>query len=384
MKTSSGRLLSLDILRGLTIAGMILVNNPGAWSDVYAPLKHVQWHGLTPTDLVFPFFMFIMGVSMFLSFKKYNWELTPASFRKIAKRSILLFLIGYALNWFGAGLSRFAALTDLPFAERMLSAFTDFSTIRVFGVMQRLAIAYFFGSVIACLIKRPKQILLFSGVLLTAYWLILLFGNGFSFSIQNVIAAVDRCLVGESRMYHDVNPEGLRIAFDPEGLLSSIGSICHVLLGYYCGTLIRRAGKDNEKVIRSLFIFGTIVLFAGFLFQYACPINKKIWSPTFVLATSGFASLLLALLIWIIDIKGKRKWSSFFEAFGVNPLFLFVAGSALSSVFRVTGVKGFVYGSLLQPYLDPFVASLAYAVLYVFFIWSMGLWLYKKQIYIKL
>lgn len=378
------RLLSLDILRGLTIAGMILVNNPGSWSTVYAPLRHVSWNGLTPTDLVFPFFMFIMGVSMYLSLKKYNWTLHSLCFRKIAKRSILLFLVGYGLNWFGHGMHTFGSLTDMSLIDRISDSFLRFHDVRVFGVMQRLAIAYFFGSLLGCLIKKPKNILWASGIILLGYWLLLLIADGFSFSENNIIARVDLSIVGENRMYHDFNPEGLRIAFDPEGLLSSIGSIGHVLLGYYCGILISRAKKDNEKVIRHLFIFGTIILFAGLLLQYGCPINKKIWSSTFALTTSGFAALTLSLLVWIIDIKGKKKWSLFFEAFGINPLFLFVAGSMFATIFRATGVSKFIYNTLLEPYLQAHFASLCYALLYVCFIWTLGYWLYKKQIYIKL
>lgn len=380
----NGRLLSLDILRGLTIAGMILVNNPGSWSHVYAPLKHAQWHGLTPTDLVFPFFMFIMGVSMFLSLKKYNWELTPACFGKIAKRSILLFLVGYGLNWFGYGLSTFTSLAEMPMGDRLVHSFLNFPDIRVLGVMQRLAIVYFVGSVIGCILKSPRHILYASGAILFLYWILLLLANGFSFSEDNIIAVIDLKLIGESRMYHDTNLEGMRIAFDPEGLLSALGSIGHVLLGYYAGILIARANKDNEKVTRSLFIFGTIILFAGLLLQYACPVNKKIWSSTFALVTCGFGTLTLALLIWIIDIKGKKKWASFFEAFGINPLFLFVAGSVFSTIFRITGLKALIHDSLLACFVDPYFASLCYALLYVFFIWTLGYYLYKKQVYIKL
>ncbi len=378
------RLLSLDILRGITIAGMILVNNPGTWQYVYAPLRHAEWNGLTPTDLVFPFFMFIMGVSMFLSLKKYNWELTGECVRKIIKRSILIFLVGYGLNWFGYGLGRFVSASDLGFSERLMGSFLNFPDIRVLGVMQRLAIAYLFGSLLGCLIRKPKNIPVVAGGILLFYWILLALNNGFSFSEENIIAIVDRNIIGEARMYHDTTPEGVRIALDPEGLLSAIGSIGHVLLGFFCGYLILNSKKDNRKAIESIFLFGTIILFAGLLLHYGCPINKKIWSSTFALSTCGFASLLLALLIWIVDIKGYRKWSLFFESFGINPLFLFVAGSVFSTIFRVSGIKSFVFDKLLHPYLGDYFSSLVYALLYVSFIWALGYQLYKKQIYIKL
>ncbi len=381
---ANNRLLSLDILRGITIAGMILVNNPGTWGAIYAPLRHVPWNGLTPTDLVFPFFMFIMGVSMYISLKKYEWKLTKECVFKILKRSILIFLVGYGLNWFSYGLSRFTALADLDFTDRMMNSFLDFGHIRVFGVMQRLSIAYCFGSLLGCWIKKIRYVPLVAVIILLVYWIVLAFNQGFSFSENNIISVIDHSLVGESRMYYDTNPEGARIAFDPEGLLSSIGSIAHVLLGFYAGFLILNSKKDNEKVIRNLFIYGTIILFAGLLLQYGCPINKKIWSSTFVLSTCGFASLLLALLIWIIDIEGYRKWSLFFESFGINPLFLFVSGSLFSTIFRISGIKEFVFGKILSPYMDVYLASVIYAILFVGFIWLVGYYLYKKQIYIKL
>ena len=379
-----GRLLSLDLLRGITIAGMIMANNPGSWQSVYAPLRHAEWHGLTPVDLVFPFFMFIMGVSMFLSLKKYNWKLTGESVRKILKRSALIFLVGYGLNWFAYGLRHFVSLSASPFFEQMAGSFFDFTHIRILGVMQRLAIAYLFGSFIGCLIKKPKNIPIVAGGILLFYWILLALGDGFSFSENNVIAVVDRHIVGELRMYSDTTLEGVRIAFDPEGLLSSIGSVGHTLLGFFCGYLIASSKKDNRKAVENLFLFGGLILFAGLLLHYGCPINKKIWSPTFALTTCGFASLLLAQLIWLVDVKGHKKGGRFFESFGINPLFLYVAGSVFAVLFGVSGIKSFVYNNLIHRLFGDYFSSLIYAVVYVCFIWIVGWRLYKKQIYIRL
>ncbi len=379
----TGRLLSLDVLRGITIAGMIMVNNPGSWSYVYAPLRHAEWHGLTPTDLVFPFFMFIMGVSMFLSLKKYDWKLTKECVWKIVKRSILIFLVGYALNWFGYGLRKFVELSDLAFMERMSNSFLDFPNIRVLGVMQRLAIAYCFGSLLGCWVKKQKYIPLLAGAILLFYWIFQALFNGFPFSPDNIIAVVDNKLIGEPRLYHDT-VGGVKLAFDPEGLLSAIGSIGHVLLGFYAGYLILNSKRDNNVAVQNLMLFGTIILFAGLLLNYGCPINKKIWTSTFALTTCGLASLFLALLIWFIDIKGYVKWSAFFESFGINPLFLYVSGGVFANIFAVSGIKKYICDHLLNPYLDPYFASLVYALLFVGFIWLLGYGLYKKQIYIKL
>lgn len=380
-----GRLLSLDILRGITIAGMILVNNPGSWSSVYSPLQHAQWHGLTPTDLVFPFFMFIMGVSTFMSLRKFNFQPTRTAILKVARRTILIFLIGLGLNWFGqlAG----ALANGVGFSE----ASTDLGTLRILGVLQRLALAYGFAALIA-LITKGKYLIGTIVVLLVGYFVILIFGNGFELSEQNIISVVDRALWGSDHMYKDWTLEGERIALDPEGLLSTIPSIAHVLIGFLFGKLIVD-NKDNHKRVEKLLIWGTILAFAGLLLKYGCPINKKIWSPTFVLTTTGFAAQLLGLLIWIIDINNKRRWSRFFHSFGVNPLIIYVFAGVLASLFssirfvwngETISIKSFLYNILIQPWAGNYFGSLIYALFFVTICWLFGYILYKRNIYIKI
>lgn len=381
----SGRLLSLDILRGITIAGMILVNNPGSWSYAYAPLKHAQWHGLTPTDLVFPFFMFIMGVSTFMSLRKFNFQPSSSAILKVVKRTILIFLIGIGLAWFGqlvGGLSR---------GEGFGEASIHFDTLRILGVLQRLALAYGFAALIA-LLTKGKYLVGTIVVLLVGYFLILVFGNGFELSEQNIISFVDRALWGQEHMYMDWTLGGERVALDPEGLLSTIPSIAHVLIGFLFGKLIID-NKDNHKRVEKLLIWGTVLAFAGLLLQYGCPINKKIWSPTFVLATTGFAAQLLGLLIWIIDINKKRRWSNFFHSFGVNPLIVYVFAGVLSSLLssirfdwsgEVISVKSFIYDILIRPWAGNYFGSLLYALLFVTICWLFGYILYKRNIYIKI
>lgn len=383
--TQSSRLLSLDILRGITIAGMIMVNNPGSWSDVYAPLKHAHWHGLTPTDLVFPFFMFIMGVSTYISLRKFNFEPSKNAIWKIARRTLLIFVIGVALGWFGQ-------LTwGLASGESFVVAATHFDTLRILGVLQRLALAYGLASLTALLVKG-RVLPWLIGILLFGYYLILRLGNGFEMSEENIIAVVDRALWGTSHMYKDFDPEGVRVALDPEGLLSTIPSIAHVLIGFLCGKLIME-NKDNHKRVEKLLIWGTLLAFSGLLLQYGCPINKKIWSPTFVLTTTGFAAQLLGLLIWIIDIHKKERWSRFFHAFGVNPLIIFIfAGMTadLLSSIRIEwqgeniSLSGFAYEVMLRPWTGNYFGSLLYALLFITFCWLFGYILYKKNIFIKL
>lgn len=365
---NSGRLLSLDVMRGITIAGMIMVNNPGSWEYVYTPLGHAKWDGLTPTDLVFPFFMFIMGVSMFFSLRKYEFKLSKKSVFKILKRTVLIFLVGIGLNLFGHLCSY---------------GFGSFEKLRILGVMQRLALAYGAGSLLG-LIVNHKYILHTAIGILVFYAALLGFTGSTELTTDNIIAVVDRALFGESHMYKDTMADGTRIAFDPEGFLSTIGSVAHVLIGFYAGKLILDAKKNNELIIRNLFILGTILAFAGLLLNYGCPINKKIWSSTFVLTTCGFGSLFLALLIWIIDINGKKSWSKFFESFGINPLYLYVQAAVVSRILNLFEVKANVYTNLLAPVFGDFGGSLAWALLFVLLNWIPGYLLYKKQIYIKL
>ena len=392
-KAATSRLLSLDVLRGITIAGMIMVNNPGSWGSIYAPLGHAEWNGLTPTDLVFPFFMFIMGVSMFLSYKKFEFKFSGRTFTKLLRRSVLLFLIGLGIGWFSLFLRglRSEELIGLPVFERILQAANNFENIRILGVLQRLALVSFFGSLIVLLFK-PKHIPWIIGFILVAYWAIIYLSGSMELSSNSLIAIIDRNILGEAHMYTSHLADGSSIAFDPEGILSTLPCIAHVLLGFWAGKLISET-KDLGEKIQKLFIFGTIIMFIGFLIDYGFPINKKIWSSSFVLTTCGLASLLLGLLIWIIDIKEKKRWSVFFESFGVNPMFVYVVGAVLSILLsnigfqymeKWTSIKGFVYNQWLLPVFGDYTGSLVFALIFVTICWYIGHILYKKKIYIKL
>lgn len=376
------RLLALDILRGITIAGMILVNNPGSWGHIYAPLEHAAWNGLTPTDLVFPFFMFIMGVSTYFSLRKYNYEFSGRAIAKICLRTLVIFAIGLAIAWFGLFMR--GILSDATFSEAVF----NFDHIRILGVMPRLALCYGIGSLLA-LTFSTRALPWVIAAMLVIYTVILLLGNGFAFSDTNVISIVDHKVLGADHMYRDTI-DGVSLKFDPEGLLSTLPSIAHMLIGYMCGMLLLGT-KDNTVRIARLFIVGTILTFAGFLLDFGLPINKKIWSPTFVLTTCGLASSFLALLIWIIDIRGHRRWCRFFEVFGINPLFLYCLGAVLSIVIGTvkiggTSIKGLVYTDALMPLCggDATLASLLFAILFVAINWLVGLILYKNKIYIKI
>ena len=388
-KKESNRLLALDILRGITIAGMIMVNNPGSWGNIYAPLRHAEWNGFTPTDLVFPFFMVIMGISTYFSLRKYDFKFSWKSFLKLLRRTVVIFFIGLAIAWFGRFLN--GMVSGKSFAESV----NTFSQMRILGVMPRLALCYGIGASLALLLPYKRLPWLVAAILVV-YTIILLLGNGYEFSETNILYIIDNKILGPNHLYTDT-VNGVSLKLDPEGLLSTLPAIAHMLIGFICGGLITKT-KDNNLRINSLFIVGTILTFCGLLLQYGLPINKKIWSPTFVLTTCGLASSFLGLLIWIIDIKGHKKWCRFFESFGINPLFMYCLGAILSIVMGAIKVpysamesgmislKGWIYKGVLMPACgdDATLASLAFAILFVLFNWCIGYILYKKKIYIKI
>lgn len=380
MKTEN-RLLALDVFRGITIAGMILVNDPGSWSAVYAPLCHASWNGLTPTDLVFPFFMFIMGISMYFSLRRYNSLFSRGAVTKIFRRAVLIFLIGLGINWFALWFGTFMSMGngEFTFWERFTQNIFPVADIRILGVLQRLALAYL-GGAILCLGIRPRYQLFTAVMILVGYFVILMVGEGFIRSEHNILSVVDRAVLGVRHLYGGGASSGM--AFDPEGLLSTLPCFAHVLFGACVGRMLGEV-KENEIRIRQLFIFGTILLFAGYLWSYACPVNKRIWSPTYVLISCGAASLLFALFIYWIDVKGYKRGCRFFEVFGVNPLFIYVWSEIVAIVLAYT-LQDKIYTVVLASWLEAYFASLVYALLYVMLNWGFAYILYKRHIYIKI
>ena len=354
----SQRLLSLDILRGITVAGMILVNN--GWGESYEMLEHSKWNGMTPCDLVFPFFLFIMGISCYLSLVKSEFKPTPKVIRRIIKRTVLLFAIGLFIHWF----------------DNALSGDYGFAHLRIWAVLQRIALCYCAVSLFAIFCNH-RYTLPVAAALLVIYSAILIFGNGYAEDAEtNILAQADLKLFGYDHIYH-------KSPVDPEGLLGTISSIAHVMLGFYCGRLIRMKDTINQKVI-ALFVVGTVIVIGGWLLSYGLPLNKRVWSPSYVLVTCGLASLLQALLMYVIDIQQKKEWITFFHVFGVNALALYVSSELLAILLGNFGVSETVYGWIhaVIPPLKP--ASLVYALYFVLLNFSIGYVLYRKKIFIKL
>jgi predicted acyltransferase len=363
------RYLALDVLRGITVALMILVNTPGSWSHVYAPFLHSEWHGCTPTDLVFPFFLFVVGVSMFFSFSKYNNTLNRETLLKIGKRTLLIFAIGLFLNSF----PQWA---------------TDYSKLRFMGVLQRIALAYGVAAVLVLAVNR-KYLPYIGGAILLIYWLLMyILGGADPYSLEgNFARVIDIAVFGENHIY-----KGFGIPFDPEGLFSTIPAVVTIIVGYLVGSLIKIS--ERKMVPQKLLISGIALIVVGFLWGFLFPINKPIWTSSYVLYTAGWASVLLALLVYLIDIKGYSRWSSFFVVFGVNPLFIFALSGLWSRILgRLihvsmpdgTTMSGSVwlYNQVFVPFAGNMNGSLLFALAHILVFWFIGFVLYKKKIFIK-
>ena len=372
------RLHALDVLRGLTVAFMILVNTPGTWSHVYAPLCHSPWNGLTLADLVFPAFMFMMGVSMHISLRKYDFRLQKALAWKILRRVIVLFCLGLFIY----GLSGFLATLNNQYGEAgcWQVAFASLADIRILGVLQRLALCYGVAALLVTAVRHRMLPYVIGGILLS-YYVVLVVGHGFSRGPENWLAQVDQWLLGLSHMYND---HGI----DPEGVLSTWPSVAHVLIGFCFGKIcLERSGLEHR--LNRIFLYASLCLLVGFLLQDLCPLNKKVWSPTFVLVTCGFTALLLAILLWYMDMQGMLRHTLCFDVFGMNPLFCYVLSEVLiilTDYFPLHGhsVHQSAYETLAFLCGDNAFTSLLYALLSVCVVGVMGYILYRKKIYIKI
>lgn len=356
----SQRLISLDAVRGITVAGMIIVNN--GYSGSFQMLRHAQWNGLSASDLVFPFFLFIMGVSIYLSFSSRHFASSPSVWRKIIKRTFLLFFFGIAINWLEAALD---------------GGWLNFSELRFWAVLQRIALCYLLVSAFALKCSHRMTIPL-TVLLLLTYASILIAGNGYSTDKnENILYLADAAIFGDNHLYH-------KSAVDPEGLLGTVSALANVMLGFWCGMKIKTTGSLNEKII-AVFRGGTVMSFLGFLVAFILPLNKRVWSPSFALITSGMCALLLALMMICIDKSGSNaKWVTFFRVFGTNALFLYIFSEVLAIVAGHFGINGMLFDAWTWLIPVPQLASLCYALTYLLVCFAAGLPLFRRHIFIKL
>ena len=366
------RFTALDVFRGMTVCFMIIVNTPGNGPTTFSPLLHAQWHGFTPTDLVFPSFLFAVGNA--LSFVMPKWDLLPTSkvMYKILKRSFLIFLLGYLMYWF-------------PFVKQVAGTWhwAPLSQTRIFGVLQRIALCYGIAAMLLYFLK-PKITIIICATLLLVYWaILLLFGEGDPFSMTgNAGLLLDKWLLGADHLYH-----GEGIAFDPEGLLSTLPAISNVVGGFVVGSFILKKGKTYEGLAK-LLLAGASLIVLAWVGNFFFPVNKKLWSSPFVLLTVGLDCIILSAIIYIIDFKQKIKWTYFFVVFGKNPLFIYLLselGVTLLFVFSVRPklpVYRWLYSTIFVN-AGAYIGSLLFALTVMMLCWLAGYFMDKRKIYIR-
>jgi len=367
----STRLLSLDVFRGITIALMILVNNPGSWGSIYSPLKHAEWNGCTPTDLVFPFFLFIVGVAITYSLlkRKERGDSQVKLVLQIFRRAAMLFLLGLILQGF---------------------PYYDLSTIRIPGVLQRIAVVYFFASLIF-LRGSIKTISIVAVALLIFYWLAMTLipvpGVGYANlePTTNLAAWIDRNLL-YGHLWSATK------VWDPEGIFSTIPAISTALFGILTGYWLRKKMDDTTKVVW-MFIFGSVGMLLGYIWDFWFPIGKNLWTSSYVVYTAGLALHFLAFCYWFIDVKGIKWWTKPFVVYGLNAITVFFASGIIGrllTLIKITNAAGeevalktYIFENFFHSWLSTINASLAYALVYVI-IWLGLMWiLYAKKIFLK-
>jgi len=369
MVKGSSRLVSLDIFRGLTVAFMIIVNTPGSWKFVYPPLRHANWNGCTPADLVFPFFLFIVGVSTFYSLKKYGNIINVKSFIRIVRRMVTIFAVGLFLNIFP------------PFGR-------DYSTLRIMGVLQRIALAYGLGAII-CLTVRREYLWIVAAVILLLYWgLLVLFGGAEPYTLESsFVLKTDLAILGENHLYR-----GFGIPFEPEGLLSTLPSVCYVIIGFYIGEMLGKGPANSKKVVR-LILLSAAAIGLGYIWSIVFPINKPLWTSSYVLFTSGLGMALFALIYLIGDVLKSRSWAAFFIVFGTNALLSYFLIEIWTKIMlfvkihsgnEVITLYGWIYGKICVPVAGNLNGSLMFALIQMLLIWIVALILYRKKIFIRL
>ncbi len=378
------RFYSLDVFRGATVALMILVNNPGSWSHIFPPLEHAGWHGCTPTDLVFPFFLFAVGNAMAFVIPKL--EASNTFWQKVIRRTLLIFLIGIFLNWFP--FIKYDANGDI--------VGKPWETVRIFGVLQRIAVCYFFAAVIVHFFKM-KGAFVTGAFILLLYWFLCVAGNPSApYSLHGWFGtAIDLRILGEKHLY-----KGEGIPFDPEGIMSTFAAIVQVIFGYLVGYYILAKGKTAE-MLNGLFVAGAVLIFTGFVWDMVFPINKKIWTSSYTIYTTGLAVIVLSVLIYLVEFKkATGAWSRFFDVFGKNALFIFALSGILPRLLALIRIPNglnaegkpkfltpfaWFYEYLCKPILpsDPRIGSLLYALLFITMMWFFAWLMDRKKIYIK-
>ncbi len=377
---TSGRLLSLDVFRGATIAGMMLVNNPGNWGHIYAPWKHAEWHGWTFTDTVFPFFLWIVGVAMTFSFAKRMERGDSQKYLAlhVLRRSVIIFALGLVLSGFPFGLA---------FGQSF-----SFTTMRIPGVLQRIAVCYLISGLIF-LRTGPKTQLGITGALLAVYWLAVAFIPVPGYGAGVLTPTGNLCWYIDSNLLRGHTWSGAPApGFDPEGIFSTIPAIATTMFGILTGHLLRSDRSHAEKT-SWMFVAGNVLLLFGLIADNWLPINKNLWTSSYSVFMAGLALNVFAVCYWIIDVKGYKGWAKPFQIYGLNAITVFfLAGiiGRLTSIIKVGGsdgthisLKKIYYDALFVPVGDPMVASFLYAIAFMLVIYLIAYFMYRMNWIIK-
>jgi predicted acyltransferase len=403
------RLLSLDVFRGMTVAGMLLVNNPGSWDHIYPPLEHATWNGWTPTDLIFPFFLFIAGITTYLSLsaRRARGDDEHAIRSQIIRRGMLIFLFGLLVNGFPYFTwGDVAGITDPSFLQRFTDRLLHW---RIMGVLQRIGVAYLCAALLTLRTTVKQQIIIITS-LLFGYWFVMTAlpvpGEGTIGALlldqpeRTMAAWTDRLVLDWSSWGLDWSSRGLgnhlwvsSKTWDPEGVLSTFPAIATAMLGNLVGRWILQRHTLAER-LAGMFAGGALAMMFGLMWNWAFPINKSLWTSSYVLFCGGMACVSLATVMWIVDFQKFRGWTRFFVIYGVNPIVAFVGSGVMArliySIFKVTASDGkrisfeaWTYQNLFLPWLDPINASLAFAITFVMFWFGVLYFLYKRNIVLK-
>jgi predicted acyltransferase len=390
------RLLSLDVFRGLTVAGMLLVNDPGTWSAIFPPLEHAEWNGWTPTDLIFPFFLFIVGITTHLSLsaRRGRGDDDSAMVKQILRRGLIIYLLGFAMAMFP--FYQWGNIDTIPNAGAWDRILFRIEHVRILGVLPRIAIVYVCAALLTLRTTVKQQIVIIAG-LLFGYWfamtLIPVPGENVVGALllhtkdRNLAAYLDRAILGTNHTWIG------SVTFDPEGPMSTIPAIGTAMLGVLAGRWIAQRDKQLLERIAGLFAMGSVGMMLGLMWNWSFPINKNLWTSSYVIFTAGMACVALATIMWIVDYCSVKWWTKPFVVFGVNPIVAFVGSGVLARLIytlwhvnyngKSVAVQDAIYQSVFLPWLPPRVASLAFAITFVLLWYGILTVLYRRNIILK-
>ena len=390
------RLLSLDVFRGITIAGMLLVNDPGTWGAIFPPLEHAEWNGWTPTDLIFPFFLFIVGITTHLSLsaRRARGDDDSALVKQILRRGIIIYLLGFAMAMFP--FYQWGTIQSLPNATAWDRIIYRIEHVRLLGVLPRIAIVYICAGLLTLKTNLKQQIVIIA-TLLFGYWFAMTLipvpgeheigGLLLHTHDRNLAAYLDRLILGTNHTWTG------SVTFDPEGPFSTLPAIATAMLGVIAGTWIARKDKPLLDRISGLFAAGSLAMVLGLMWNWSFPINKNLWTSSYVMFTAGMAAVTLATIMWIVDNYNVKWWTKPFVVYGVNPIVAFVGSGVMArliyTLWHVTyegksvALQDAIYQTVFLTWLPPRVASLGFAIAYVLLWYGILLVLYRRKIILK-